>query len=280
MYNLRYHIASLVAVFLSLSIGLLLGTIVVERGALDRQKETIVQSLQQEFQSLASENNELSAALGSREDLVDTLLAASVEGTLEGRTILVLASTGRADGLGSVNDAIESAGGTAVTLLLSRPSLGLEDPEVSAVTTEVVGPVEADALLEETAAALAAEWVAPGAGRPLTEVLTSAGVMRVDGDPGLEVSVDGVVVLAYFDDAADDGALAVAAALADAGYPGCGAEAQSVETGVAPAALEAGLSAVDHMGTPEGAYSLTWILTARASGYYGLREGAQAPWPE
>jgi hypothetical protein len=280
MYNLRYHMASLVAVFLSLSIGLLLGTIVVERGALDRQKETIVQSLQQEFQSLASENNELSEALASREDLVDTLLGPAVDGTLQGRTIVVLASTGRADGLGSVNDAIESAGGTAVTILLSQPSLGLGDPEVSAATTEVVGPVEPDALLEETAATLAAEWAAPGTGRPLTEALISTGVMRVDGDPGPGVAIDGAVVLANFDDTADDGALAVASALADAGYPACGAEAQSVETGVAPASLEAGLSAVDHMGTPEGAYSLTWILTARASGYYGLRAGAQAPWPE
>ena len=36
MYNLRYHIASLVAVFLALAVGLLLGTVVVERGELDR----------------------------------------------------------------------------------------------------------------------------------------------------------------------------------------------------------------------------------------------------
>jgi len=279
MYNLRYHLASLVAVFLSLSIGLLLGTVVVERGVLDRQKESLVQSLQEEFQSLTTENQELGAALRSREDLVDTLLQAAVEGTLEGRTVLVLVSTGRVDGLGSVRDAISAAGGTAVTLLLSEPSLGLGDPAVSAVATDVVGPVEPAVLLSESAAALAGEWSTPGA-RPLTEALASAGILRVDGDTGPDVVADAVVVMAVFDDAPDPGALAVGSAFVDRGLVGCGAESVTTQTGVAAAALDAGMSAVDHMGTPEGAYSLTWVLTGRVSGYFGLRDGAQAPWPE
>lgn len=280
MYNLRYHLASLVAVFLALSIGLLLGTIVVERGTLEGQRETIVQSLQEEFEVLDAQNDELSAALASREDLVDTLLGVAVDGTLEGRTILVFASTGRADGLGSVADAIRRAGGTPVTFLLSAPSLGLADPAVSAVATAVVGPVEPDSVLDEFATAIAEEWSAVRGSRPLTDALVSAGVARISDDPGPAVPVDGAVTLASFDDMPDDGALAVTVALDRAGYVGCGAEAQTRDTGVAPAALDVGLSAVDHVGTPEGAYSLTWILSGSASGYYGTREGAQAAWPE
>ncbi|MBE0417343.1 MAG: copper transporter, partial [Coriobacteriia bacterium] len=169
MYNLRYHIASLVAVFLSLSIGLLLGTIVVERGMLDRQKESIVQSLQEEFRTLSEENNEMREALSSREDLVDTLLEAAVEGSLEGRTVLILASTGRADGLRNTTDAIRNAGGTPVTLLLSAGLLGAGDAAVSSVVTDTIGPIEPDALLDEMATTLAAEWSSPGEARPLTE---------------------------------------------------------------------------------------------------------------
>lgn len=279
MYNLRYHLASLIAVFLSLSIGLLLGTIVVERGVLDRQKESIVQSLQEEFQSLTAENQELSGALQSREDLVDDLLDVAVDGTLEGNTVLVLVSTGRADGLGSVRDAIEAAGGSVVTLLLSEPSLGLDDPAVSAATTDVVGPFEPASLLPEAAAALTREWSTPGP-RPLTEALVSAGVLRVDGDPGPEVGADAAVVMAVFDDTPDEGAIAIGEAFVNAGFVGCGAESSAQQTGVASAALAAGMSAVDHMGTPEGAYSLTWVLSGRATGHYGVKEGAQAPWPE
>jgi hypothetical protein len=90
MYNLRYHIASLVAVFLSLSIGLLLGTIVVERGMLDSQRDTIVQSLQEEFRTLSADNNEMRAEISSQEDFIGTLLETAVDGSLEGRTVLVL----------------------------------------------------------------------------------------------------------------------------------------------------------------------------------------------
>jgi hypothetical protein len=278
MYNLRYHIASLVAVFLSLSIGLLLGTIVVERGTLDSQRDTIVQSLQEEFRTLSEDNSEMRAEISSQEGLIDTLLGISVDGSLQGRTVLVVASTGRADGLGSTTDAIRNAGGTPVTLLLSTPSFGVDDPAVSAVITETIGPAETDAMLDETVSELAAEWSVPGEVRPLTDSLDELGVLRVDGDTG--DAVDAIVVLASFDDVPDEGALALAQALAERGATACGVESETQVTGVAAAALEAGLSGVDHIGTPEGAYSMTWVLAGRASGYFGTGDGAQAPWPE
>ena len=59
MYNLRYHIASLVAVFLALAIGLILGTVVGERGTLDKQQTTLVTSLQKDFTLLRTENADL-----------------------------------------------------------------------------------------------------------------------------------------------------------------------------------------------------------------------------
>lgn len=279
MYNLRYHIASLVAVFLSLSIGLLLGTIIVERGTLDRQREAIVHSLQQEFRTLDADNRELRAALAEQEDLAASLLQAAVAGELENRTVLILASTGRVDGLSSTIEVIRDAGGTPVTMVLLSPSFGVGDAAVSSVATAVIGPVEPDALLTDMVATLVDEWSVPGEDRPLTDALAGEGAVRVDGDVGADTVADGVVVLASFAGSPDDGALAFAAALADRDLPACGVETQTHETGVAEAALEAGLSGIDNIGTPEGAFSLTWVLSGRASGYFGVGSAAQAPWP-
>ena len=39
MYNIRYHIASLVAVFLALALGLVLGGLVVRQGGFDKQQK-------------------------------------------------------------------------------------------------------------------------------------------------------------------------------------------------------------------------------------------------
>jgi hypothetical protein len=278
MYNLRYHIASLVAVFLSLSIGLLLGTIVVERGMLDGQRDTIVQSLQEEFRTLSTDNNEMRAEISLQEDFIGTLLETAVDGSLQGRSVLVVASTGRADGLGSTNDAIRNAGGTPVTLLLSTPSFGVDDAAVSSAVTETIGPVEPDTVLDEMVSRLAAEWSAESDVRPLTETLENLGVLRVDGDTGDAISA--IVVMASFNDVPDEGAIALAQALAEGGATACGIESETQVTGVAAAALEAGLSGVDHIGTPEGAFSMTWVLAGRTSGYFGTGAGAQAPWPE
>lgn len=278
MYNLRYHIASLVAVFLSLSIGLLLGTIVVERGILDSQRDTIVQSLQEEFRTLSSDNTEMQAKVSIQEDFIDTLLGVTVDGTLLGRTVLVVVSTGRADGLGSTTEAIRNAGATPVTLLVSLPSFGLDDAAVSAALTETIGPTEPDAMLDAVVSGLAAEWSVPGEARPLTEALDELGVVRVEGDTG--TAADAIVVMAAFSDVPDEGAIALAQALAQRGSTACGVEAVTQSTGVARAALEAGLSGVDHMGTPEGAFSMTWVLAGRANGYFGTGDEAQALWPE
>lgn len=279
MYNLRYHIASLVAVFLALSIGLLLGSVVVERGILDRQRVSIVQGLQEQFESLGAENRELSAELALRDDFAQSLVKSAFKDTLEDKTVLVLTSVGRADGLGAVGDAITQAGGASVTFVLAQSSFGLADPAVAEVASQTVGPVEPDALLPAVADALAAEWASPAESRPLTAALVEAGVLRIEDDAGSSVGVDGVVTLAYFSDAPDDGALALASALAALGQPAVGAETQMKATGVALAASEAGLSAVDHVTTPEGEFSLIWILSSQAQGYFGYGDGAQSPWP-
>jgi hypothetical protein len=49
MYNLRYHIVSLVAVFLALTVGLVLGTVVVERGVLTKQRAALVGDLTKQY---------------------------------------------------------------------------------------------------------------------------------------------------------------------------------------------------------------------------------------
>ena len=280
MYNLRYHIASLVAVFLSLSIGLLLGTIVVERGMLDRQKETIVSSLQEEFRSLDSANTELRELAGSQEDLIADLLPAVIEGTLADRRVLVITGTGRVDGLSAVTESIRSAGGVPVALTLLSPGFGLEDPEVSeavAGTVEPVGPDES--LLDGVVAGLVSEWTVAGAERPITAVLESAGAIRIDdeGEPG--APADAAVTVTPLGNGSGATALQLVAGFALAELPAVGAEAVSQSTGVAALAVEDGISGVDHIGTPEGTFSLVFLLSGRATGYYGYGDSATGPWP-
>lgn len=279
MYNLRYHIASLVAVFLAMAIGLLLGTVVVERGTLDRQRDSIVKSLQDEFRTLAGENDVLRTDNEHLDAFVGDLVPALTGDALVGKRFLVIASTGRTDGLGAVTQAIGSSGGEVVVATEGEAGMALADPNVSQVATQVVGELAGDDLAAAVSKTLAAEWSTPGVDRPLTSALSDAGAIRLDPALPPDAAIDGVIVMAAWDGVPDDLALRIAKELSLLGRIGIGAEAATNPTGVATASAAAGLSAVDHASSAAGRLSVVWLLAGRAKGYYGTGDAADAPWP-
>ena len=71
MYNIRYHIASLVAVFLALALGLVLGGLVVRQGGFDQQQSAIVSGLQKDFTKLKRQNTTLKSDLAFEKAYAD-----------------------------------------------------------------------------------------------------------------------------------------------------------------------------------------------------------------
>lgn len=282
MYNLRYHIASLVAVFLALAVGLVLGTVVAERGMITDQGSALVEDLQRRFDEISSTNGELRAGLERDRAFAEDLGPVLTAEALAGHDVIVLVGTGRVDGLNSVNAAVEEAGGVPVVVSLEEPGLNFADtaPEglvgyFMARGQEMADP--GDALEEQVAAALATEWQTGGS-RPLTELLVSSGLLGVESMSDT-ASVDAIVIMAAADGGADPFALALGRALTEADGIAVGAEAETTESGVAAACAEAGLSAVDHVATVQGRFSLVWLLAGRAEGVFGSGDAAEAYYP-
>lgn len=277
MYNLRYHIASLVGVFLALTIGLLLGTVVAERGTLDDQRDSLINSLENDFAELSASNADLSSrneAMAQFEfDMVPVLTA----DVLKGRTIAVLTNAGRSDGTAASQEAIRAAGGTPVTIVFESKGLGLDDPKILATVKPYLSS-QAEDPAAEVAMALASEWTTVGP-RPVTDALNEAGVLRAS-ELAPSTAVSAVVMTAAWDKEPDEVAVSIGQNMVDRGFKAVGAQAVSLDTGVAALALDSGLDAVDQMGSPVGAYSLVWILAERASGYFGVGSGARAPYPQ
>lgn len=277
MYNIRYHIASLVGVFLALTIGLLLGTVVAERGTLDDQRDSLINSLERDFADLSDSNARLSAENESLVQFETDIVPVLVAGSLAGKTVGVLTNSGRSDGATAVQEAIKAAGGTPVTIVLEKQSAGLEDPDVTAVVTPLLGGATGDALPGALAARLASEWTTVGP-RPVTDALAKAGALSTSElAPGIKI--DAYVFTAAWDQKADAVAVEIGQSVAQGGRKAVGAQPVSLDTDVAAAALDKGLDAVDQMGRPVGEYSLVWLLAGRASGYYGTGTGARAAYP-
>lgn len=283
MYNLRYHIASLVSVFLALAVGLILGTVVVERGLLDAQKRTLVQSLQDEFRSLSTQNDSLRDDAESMRTLAKQTVDYVVAGEMSGKTVAIVGITGRSDAAAAAQSAVQAAGGTAVIVTVRKPDGGLGEDDVDAAIESVLrgrreGPATVTVDATSVASVLAAEW-ASGEPRPLTRAIQGAEAL---GAEGLRdgVAVDALLVVASSEETADPLAVAIASAMAARGLPVAGVEVTTQETKAADAAVDAGLPAVDHADLPDGVVSLVWVLSRGVKGHFGVDEGAVGRFPE
>jgi hypothetical protein len=275
MYNVRYHIASLVGVFLALALGLILGGLVVQRGTVDRQQGALVAGLRREFSTLRTENRDLAA-----QNLVLKAFSADMSGEwvrdrLADKSIVVVSGAGRTDGVDAATEAVELAGGTAVSVTLIKPDLGLRDETLrSTLTSE---SYSAD-LLASVTSSLAAEWGQPLTDRPLTGALQDAEVIVVKGlEPG--VAAAGLVDVAVRAGKADQTGLGLAAAFMRQELPAAAGETDSMETGLARAAWNRAIPAFNTLGSAVGSYTLTSLLSGAKAGLYGTGEGATAVYP-
>lgn len=283
MYNLQYHLTSLVAVFLALTIGLVLGTVVAERGALDAQSETIVADLQARFEEMQAEDAATRTELDRATAFVADAAPALVTGRLEGDTIAIIVHAGRSDGLTSLIDTLKQAGATPLVYRIESEGFGLAEsvpeglPELLGMSDADFAGLATDSRDEVVAERLAQEWRAAGGG-PVTDLLLREGLLTGDLPDG-PAPVTGCVHMASFSGEPDAVAARIAEAFADAGLPALGAEATTQETGVAVDAVERDLSAVSHLETPQGDVSVVWVLSGDAEGYFGFSDDADAAYP-
>lgn len=277
MYNARYHIASLVAVFLALSLGLVLGGLVVRTGTVGRQQAALVQGLRKEFTDLRNENGQLSSDNALLGAYSNDMTNEWVSERLVGRTIVVLTSSAKADGLVAVRDAVRSAGGQLAVITINKPGLGLDDPAVrSQLGTVAAG--EAAGASGRVAEALAREWTVAGQPRPVTSALASAGVVAVEGLNAAD-AVTGVIDLASAGPKPDAVAVGVVKAVDALGYSAIGAESPGTPTGIAVACVQQGASGFDTLGSDVGRYTLIALLTGADPGLYGTSKDALAKFP-
>jgi hypothetical protein len=277
VYNLRYHIASLVAVFLALSLGLLLGGITVQSGVVTRQRAALVQSLRTDYGKLKTQNQTLNQDLDLEKRLSQSMVDAAIAERLKGKSVLVLTNAGQVEGLSATEAAIRDADGTPVIVTLDKPRLGLDDSAVTTAVAAALGTAPEGDLLPATTKALAEEW-ATGAPGPVTKALVDSNVFDAPDVPA--AGFGGVVDLTTFDGKADPGALAVAVELQNKNKAAVGGQPRGSKSNLAAEANAEGLGALDTLGTEAGRYTLVALLSGLEPGFYGVGQGTIAPFPD
>lgn len=93
MINFRYHLASLVAVFLALAIGVVMGTTVIQEAIVDGL-HTQINDARSRANSTQKANGELSGQVKHLQDVVTDLTPYSVDDALAGASVTVIAQRG------------------------------------------------------------------------------------------------------------------------------------------------------------------------------------------
>jgi hypothetical protein len=268
VFDLRYHVASLAAVFIALVIGILVGVGLSGRGVL---REAERDSLQAEIDRLNRQSDlqqeridELAAAAEYESATYDAVMDGRLDGKRAG-----LVFVGPVDGAvrANVEETMERAGGTvARTRSLKVPMDALEIQDAIA---DVPG---APSRVEEVGRALARELV-DGGETPLWNELQQ--LIVLEQPPGPPGPMDGVVIMRNADP--QSGATARLLAGFYGGLASAGVPAVAVETtGVAeadsalPVFERHRFSSVDNIDTETGRLSLAVLLSGAERGRYGL----------
>ena len=275
MFDLRYHVASLAAVFVALLIGILVG--VAMSGKVDDAEK---QSLKSDVKSLEAQLDAAGerAANGTREQkafkaFVKNAYPALIADRLRGKRIAIV-FVGPVDaGLRrNIERAVDDAGsGTPVRIrALKVPIDG----------TQIEGRLDGElaqyrtAGLDDLGAELARELV-DGGDTPAWDALTPLIVEEKAGS--FKRPVDGVVVARTVKAQGGETSLLLKglySSLADIDVPTIGVENSGVSESAVGVWSGAGLSTVDDIETPAGRLALALLLSSSSIGNYGLKPTA------
>jgi hypothetical protein len=281
MFDLRYHVASLAAVFLALIIGIVVGVGISGKGFVSDSERNLfnerIADLKNRLDSATVRGTELARAQRAAQAFVADTYPALMDGRMAGRRIALVFVGGQDGRMRSlVEQALDDAGGAPplrtralklpIDLAAIRQALA-KHPQLLLLATQK--------RIAELGRRLGAGLVA-GGDNALWQLLSADLVEERSG--GDAAPVDGVVIVRTVQPQAGVTARFLAglySGLASAGVPAVGVE----RTGDTPTAVTAfakhDLSTVDDLDTQAGRLSTVLLLGGAAPGRYGVKKAAK-----
>jgi hypothetical protein len=139
MISWRYHLISIVAVFLALGLGVLAGTTVLDQGLVNTLRSQTAE-LRRDLDDLRQTVTEQRQELATLSTFTDQALPFLVSDRLFGRPVVIVTQDGVEDAtLTETRRALDLSGATILTTLTVRPEMAAEDPSSSADLAAIVG---------------------------------------------------------------------------------------------------------------------------------------------
>ncbi len=279
MFDFRYHVASLAAVFLALIIGILVGVGISDRGLLDTAKKSLLEqrlaNLRTRLDEATQRSDEVAREQAAAKTFVNETYPVLIRNRLHGKRIVVL-FVGSANGgvRSAIDRALTDAGAQELRLRALKVPIEPRQLDTALVSRQETQSYAGKTKLEALGRALGEELVVGGE-TPLWNSLTDALVEERAG--GNKQPADGVVVVRSATPQRDGTSLFLLGlyeGLSGVGVPAVGVETTDTDESAVAVYRKAGLSSVDDVDTPTGRLALVLLLGGAPSGQYGLKPSA------
>jgi copper transport outer membrane protein MctB len=284
MFDLRYHVASLAAVFLALVIGILVGVGISDRGLVDSANRSLLKQRVAQLQSqldAASKNS----ALSQREQRAAQVFMTESYPVLARNRLrdkrIALVFVGSTDGgiRSTVERTLTDSGALESRFRSLKLPLDLKTIESNLRASQVGAAYAGRSKLQTLGQALGDELVAGGE-TPLWDALTDTLVEERVG--GTKEPVDGVIVVRTVPPqhgVTSKFLRGMYQGLDSAAVPAVGVETSNSATSAVDAFRAGGLSSVDDVDKPAGKLALVLLLAGAPGGQYGIKSTADQSLP-
>ena len=281
MFDFRYHALSLVAVFLALVIGLLLGVAIGDEGLVSSAERDVRDSLREDVRDARAESAKLRAQVNEEKELERQFYPLMVGGRLPGQRVGLIDLGGIPDGVvDDVREALGPTGGRLVNVSVVKlppDSAGLAADERG---TRFATLGQDPEVMRRFGRRIGVDFVRNGRDlRATRSTLLSSSSGTLDGLGALVLYRQGGEVTGPAGTASaalEDGLIA---GFRRARVPLVAVEESSRNPSGIPWLAERGVSSVDNVDQLTGRTSMVFVL-AGASGAFGTKETATRLLPE
>jgi hypothetical protein len=278
MFDLRYHVASLAAVFLALVIGILVGVGI--SGPVDSEKTKLLEGevadLQQRLDRSASDSIASDREQQAARTFISETYPALVHNRLRGKQIAVVFVGSVVGGTRpAVSRALTDAGAVQLRLRALKVPIDVHQVEGALTAQPAADGLVGKSHLESLGRALGEELVLGGE-TPLWNSLADVPLVEQQ-EGGGKAPADGVVLVrtvAPQRAATSRFLLGLYSGLASAEAPAVGVEQTDAADSATAVFRESGLSTVDDVDTPVGRLALVLLLAGASPGQYGVKDSA------
>ncbi|HHZ20745.1 MAG TPA: copper transporter [Firmicutes bacterium] len=290
--DLRYHIASLVAVFLALGIGILIGSALLGNDALVLEQEKMLSRLEQEFNRVKDELRAHQETIKKQEMALEVdhqfhkvILPYLLKGQLQDRRIVLVRTTEVIDmNLAKELAALLRSAGAEVTSITSFSQWPrLNDPTERQATALALGKDPNQSRWTGELFNELMEELSSGRSMSCLSMLQSRDFIQLSGDYTAG-PCDTLIILGGERENTGSRVREIDFPLIDAarrqGLTVIGAEPLSAAVSYVPEYRKKGISTVDNIDTIPGQSALVFALASGKRGHYGVKDTARTLMPE